>query len=557
MRKFLFLFIFITGTCVGQEQYQSLLNKTHAQRFPTIYQLGNEESPNFTIEEHKAKIGRIKRMAEEAGDEELVAEMDILAHSHYLYLATASQELLDFIKRLDAVAQKKKWKWLQIKVEWLYGVVYFYDVANYEQAFIHFERLAALLATTSASEIPNKLFFYYQIGEAYYFFSDYSSTIKYLELALQAPPFTQDCKKQLTQTANTIGLCYQKLKQYGKANEYFRKAYEIYDPSCPEKGIWKAITSGNIGYSYYLTKQYQKAKPLLLLDAQSAIDNLKDYGLAVGSLTPLGAIALDEGDVALADKYLSQAKAYSIRSGQYKRYELLYPQLARLAAAKGNTKLASVYLDSALIVKDSLARKFNALQILRAKQKTDLEIRKAELQEFENEKRISRLIRNVLITGLVLLSLVAVWVYRQQTQKVMQKERELEEATQELNVFTQKLTENNQLIESLKQQMGNENTEALHQLQQITILTDAEWDRFRKLFDKVHTGYLLRLKTKYPELSPAEIRFIVLSKLKFSNNEMCSTLGISVDTIRQYKSRLRKKLQLTEDTSLDQLIEHV
>ena len=556
-KRFYSLLILLSFKAFGQSEYKHLLHKTYAQRLPTIFDLSNGNPVGLTVQQHQAYVGRIKKMAEKEDDAELAVEADISIHAHNFHKSEVSKQSLAFIDSLYQFNVEKKWRWLEIKLEYFYAIIYFNTVRNYEQAFIHFEKLAALLAATPDTEIPDKLIYYYKIAEAYYFFADYHSTIKYLELALSVPPFTRDCKRQLTHTANTLGLCYQKLKQYDKANFYFQKAYEFYEPGCFEKRVWKALAGGNIGYSYYLTKQYRKAKPLLQLDAQSAIDNLKDYGLAVGSLTPLGAIALDEGEVALAEKYLSKAKEYTIRSGQYKRYELLYPQLARLESAKGNNKMASVYLDSALIVKDSLAREFNALQILRAKQKTDLEIRKAELLQFENEKRISLIIRNVLITGLLMLMLVAVWVYRLQTQKVKQKEKELEEATLELNVFTKKLTENNQLIETLTQKSGQENADIINQLQQITLLREDEWDRFRRLFDKVHTDYLLRLKTKYPELSPAEIRFVVLSKLKFSNNEMATALGIGTDAIRQYKSRLRKKLQLPEQTSLEALIESI
>ncbi|AYQ33529.1 tetratricopeptide repeat protein [Runella sp. SP2] len=565
MKKLLYLLlVLLSFNGLGQLNYKYLLHKTYAQRFPTMFDLDNGNPPGLTVKQYQAYVGNIKKIAEKEGDEELTVETDILIHRDYFYHPEFTKQSLGFIDSVYQFNTNKKWRWLEIKLEYLYGIIYFNAVRNYEQAFIHFEKLAELLANTPDIEIPDKLLYYYKIGEAYYFFSDYLTTIKYLELALTVPPYTQDCKRQLTHTANTLGLCYQKLKQYDKANYYFQKAYEFYEPSCFEKGVWKAISSGNIGYSYYLTKQYQKAKPLLELDAKSAIEVLKDYGLAVGSLTPLGAIALDEGDVALAEKYLSKAKKCAILSGQYKRFELLYPQLARLESAKGNSKLASVYLDSALIIRDSLARQFNALQIMRAKQKTDLEIHKAEVLKLEHEKSVSLFIRNALIVMVILLMIAAVWVYRWQSQKSKQKEaalqkaqKELEEATAELNDFAKKLMDNNQLVETLAKKSGEENAEIINQLQKITLLREEEWDRFRRLFDKVHTDYLLRLKTKYPELSPAEIRFVVLSKLKFSNNEMATALGVGSDTIRQYKSRLRKKLQLSEQTSLEELIENI
>ena len=90
-----------------------------------------------------------------------------------------------------------------------------------------------------------------------------------------------------------------------------------------------------------------------------------------------------------------------------------------------------------------------------------------------------------------------------------------------------------------------------------TILTDDEWEYFRQLFEKVHAGYLQRLKEKFPGLTPAETRFMALSKLNLSSKEMAGTLGVGTDAIRQYRSRLRKKLNLTEEDNLQELINAV
>ena len=109
-------------------------------------------------------------------------------------------------------------------------------------------------------------------------------------------------------------------------------------------------------------------------------------------------------------------------------------------------------------------------------------------------------------------------------------------------------------IETLQQQLDNGEKEALEQLHSTTILTDEEWEYFRQLFEKVHGGYLQRLKEKLPGLTPAETRFMALSKLKFSNKEMAATLGVSPQAMRVTWHRLRKKLELPEESSADELV---
>jgi DNA-binding CsgD family transcriptional regulator len=106
----------------------------------------------------------------------------------------------------------------------------------------------------------------------------------------------------------------------------------------------------------------------------------------------------------------------------------------------------------------------------------------------------------------------------------------------------------------LEQQHGNETNETLQQLRHSTILTDSDWEYFRDLFEKVHTGFLQRLKEKMPGLTPAETRFIVLSKLGLSGKEMAAMLGIGTDAISQIRSRVKKKLNLQEESSLDDML---
>ena len=139
--------------------------------------------------------------------------------------------------------------------------------------------------------------------------------------------------------------------------------------------------------------------------------------------------------------------------------------------------------------------------------------------------------------------------------ELKQKQDELDYAAQQLNDYAASISEKNKMVEELESKLGTTvNVEALTQLQQSTILTDEAWEHFRKLFEQVHSGYLIRLKEKLPDLSPAEIRFMVLAKLKFTNKEMGMALGISQHAVRMTWYRLRKKLNLPEEGSLEELV---
>jgi DNA-binding CsgD family transcriptional regulator len=65
------------------------------------------------------------------------------------------------------------------------------------------------------------------------------------------------------------------------------------------------------------------------------------------------------------------------------------------------------------------------------------------------------------------------------------------------------------------------------------------------------------LGEKFPELTPAEIRFMVLTRLQFSVKEMAAVLGVSGEAIRQMRYRIKKKLHCLKDDDLGDLMQTV
>lgn len=262
---------------------------------------------------------------------------------------------------------------------------------------------------------------------------------------------------------------------------------------------------------------------------------------------------LENADFKQAIEKLNLARSYIKISGQYHRYEKLYPILSKYHTLVGDGKMTMAYLDSTIIIKDRIATEFNQLFAARAQQKLEREQHKAEIIHLENQKTIKQLERNGLI-GLIIGILTLAYIFiRNFWKRFKIKQTELKKANEELKVskkllldFTKQMAEKNKQIETLRTKAGHLQNSTLSELKQITILTEEEWNYFQDLFEKVHHGYLSRLKTKLPQVSPAETRFIALSKLNLSSKEMANILGVGTDAIRQYRSRLRKKLDISE-----------
>lgn len=509
------------------------------------------------------KISRIKELAVDNKDTDLEIEADLL-RAHYFYYRSKFAPAY-VISILDSVKQKAidlKKIWAEAMIENMLALYHFDHLKEYELGFEHHQRVYKLIKDIDPKDFPHKQNCLYQMAGEHYAFKDYRQSIFFNLEALKAetPPEFKASSMELS-IVNTIGLSYHHLGMQDSAEYFFRKTLSL--AAQKKSRAWEGIASGNLGNVYFLRRQYNNAKTLLQKDVAIAKE-FGDWGLASGSLMVLAEIALNEKDVISAGRYLDTARKYIYASGQYARLQDLYPLLSKWHSAVNQPAAASVYLDSALTVRDSLAKEFNALQMLRAKQKVGLEQHRSEVEQVTQQKKISILERNVLVGLVVLMMIAAIFIYREQQRRskaqqeaIARGDKELADASRQLNEFAKNISEKNALIELLQQQNNNGNNTLLQQLQQSTILTDSDWEYFRQLFEKVHGGFLHRLKEKIPGLTPAETRFMVLSKLDLNNKEMAAMLGIGTDAIRQYRSRLRKKLNLSEDGSLEEMVSHI
>ena len=89
---------------------------------------------------------------------------------------------------------------------------------------------------------------------------------------------------------------------------------------------------------------------------------------------------------------------------------------------------------------------------------------------------------------------------------------------------------------------------------QAHIMTDETWDEFKKLFEKVHAGFLYRVREKFIQATETDIRLLTLIKLGLSNREMANMLGVTTEALKKSRQRLRKKINLPDELSLEDVV---
>jgi hypothetical protein len=126
-------------------------------------------------------------------------------------------------------------------------------------------------------------------------------------------------------------------------------------------------------------------------------------------------------------------------------------------------------------------------------------------------------------------------------------------------MFTENIVEKTTLIEKLESQVKGKEATAeqqtiISELGRHTILTEEDWNKFKSLFEKIYPGFFINLKEKFPDITLAEQRMAALTRLQLTPKQMASMLGISVDSVHKTRQRLRQRLRISPENSLEEIM---
>lgn len=407
--------------------------------------------------------------------------------------------------------------------------------------------------------VPGINSYLFKVGSFYYSLGDYENALTNLDQALKYAPYHG---RQRTTIVNTIGLIYRNNKQYGRAVDYFNMA--LTTAIANKDTIWVGIAKGNIGSVYFMQGLYQKAWPLIETDYTTSLKYNEPVNAAL-ALLRMVKINIDEKNIALAGHELDTVKQL-IKGTKEDVLTLLddYDDLrSRFYEETGNPVQALAYRKIYELDRDSLEKRNNIAAVERVKLGYEADKRITELNKAKAREKVQSVEIKAGIVVLVLLVVISLLLNnRQRLASKKDKElllaekkivdEELRYADVALRGFTENLRQKNLLIEEFKTEIdqlnkrsaGNDNAGQLEKLLQAHIMTDQNWNDFKKLFSKVYPGFFVSLTKQYPSLSATDTRLLALIKLGLKNAEMANMLGITVEGIKKAKQRLRKKIDI-------------
>lgn len=157
-------------------------------------------------------------------------------------------------------------------------------------------------------------------------------------------------------------------------------------------------------------------------------------------------------------------------------------------------------------------------------------------------------------------------IRNRETKRLRRKNVELQQVVKEKNaeLFTQTFfaIRRNELLLKIKDEIeifyrkqNNKNLAPLfnkvNALLNDNMNTEEDWKMFLINFEQKHGDLFKKLKETYPQLTSNDLRLCACLKLNFDSKDIASLMNVSVRAVENSRSRLRKKLDIPSQQSLN------
>ncbi len=366
------------------------------------------------------------------------------------------------------------------------------------------------------------------------------------------------------------------------AEDFLERALIIHDAASFEYG--KMEVYNRLG----LLNQAKNRPDSALIYLKRSLDiseSINDVEGKTKTLLDLAEVNLSLNNLSEAERYLKEALDFAIKIGSYKWLRDIYENLQVVNRRNGDLNKAIFYYDQYIQVRDSIFNEqiINNISQLEAQlatveQKRQIEAREQRIVILEQQTDLQRTRIFILVIAIALIiSLAALLVRTRQAvarrkeakaREVAEKARqEVEFKNRELSSYTVNFVQKNRLFEELsesikeiKEQSEPALKKKLSSVERIVnkhIRVDEDWKDFKLRFENVHSGFFERLHEKFPSLTNNDLRLSVLVKMNFSIKEIGEMFGISPESVKTARYRLKKKLNLPSEQNLNDFLNEI
>ncbi len=357
-----------------------------------------------------------------------------------------------------------------------------------------------------------------------------------------------------------------------------------------------AVVYLNAGATYYFTNQFDNAHIYFqkALDINKRIDN---ESFTVSLNVNSGAYFMDKKEYAIAKRYLKEAEEIAQRSSNNsEQLSMVYFAISQLYDQQGDIPNAHLYLKKYNTVKDVILNSSKTIDSYQDYVSTYLKSAENEVNNTKQEALLERrkyIMTLVVAVFIILLSISLLIILQQKKrQQALIKEAEKQSLEKQLlyektiqqiheekhkevldakarevtsyslmlssknNVLQEVLQQTKQLKKVLKPEDANVYKNIVDVIND-NLNKDLESNKFMYHFNEVNPDFFNKLKAVCNDLTENNLRMCAYFKMGMSAKQVASILNISVETVKNGRYRLKKKLELTEEDNLDDFIRNI
>lgn len=435
-------------------------------------------------------------------------------------------------------------------------------IGNYPKSLDFYQQVTK----SESADSSNLLLAYNGIGIINYYQRDYKNAISSYNKALSFAAAIKSNGKQhrnLKQNLlNNLGILYEEMKELDKADKYYSESLLLSRQINDLTNIAHVLT--NQGRLYHkqgkdelAVKNYQEALKIRQ-------DQKDQNGLAL-SYDGLGEYYFDRNDYALAEEHLKKAIAIAKETGDLLTVKRSSTHLYKIYEKQGRFQLAFRTLILNKEASDSLFNDERANKIRQLKAEFDYERKHNEEKALQREKELTYMMIGL---GLLFLLIIVSLLFYLQRNKVRSSllqqahlelekenlEKDIKLKDKELTASTLHLMQKNELIDEISEKLlkikAQTNEDSQYAIQKV--VTDLQSNlrpellkEFEFRFQQVHEDFYDILNTRFPLLTPNERKLCAFLKLGLTTKEISAITHQNIKSIEIARTRLRKKLNLT------------
>ncbi len=396
-------------------------------------------------------------------------------------------------------------------------------------------------------------------------------------------------KRRIATTFTKIGSVLIEQGMLGKAKSYLTNALTIHSEDDYVYGISEA--HNRLGTLYLLQSELELGEYHIRKSMETGFE-INDEDGQISNLIQFGKLLRLEGKYGVSEAHLKSALKKA-KAKNLKKYELkTYKELKLLKKQEDSLAQSLYYYDAYIALKDSIYNTDKTKQIAAIEFAAELTDKEEEIKLLEEQERTDSIIKWSLGLGILSLSAIAFLVFKNQRQRTTRKqeflkrqkellasqeelaktalenaelkEKELTQQIQfknkELTSYTLNFAQKNELLQELHDKIVLAQLASPAERQKIlkglekrlrqNVSIDRDWEDFKRHFEEVHTDFNKKLKERHPDLSANDLKICSLTRLNLNVKETASMLGISPESAKTARYRLRKKLGIPPEQEL-------